>query len=86
MRYRVLIRGQKGDFEREVQCDGVDFENSWWAKFYRLDAAPLGLGFSKITLLAIPSEHLNLIELLEAQGLDAGGLRQRASRTYPLPR
>lgn len=33
MRYRVTIRGSKGDFERVVECHSVDFPGAWWVAF-----------------------------------------------------
>ena len=35
MKYRVTIRGQKGDYKVEIECDAIEFKNSWWAVFYR---------------------------------------------------
>lgn len=64
MKYRVIIRGQKADFERTIECDGIEFRNSWWAVFYRdgwiqrLDGrrvAPGELLMSSETTIAVPS-------------------------------
>ena len=36
MKYRVHLRMANGHEKKiEVDCDGVDFANSWWARFYR---------------------------------------------------
>lgn len=53
-RYRIIVRGQKGDFERVIRCEELQFKGSWWAVFVTAGEV----------IVAVPSEHLNLIELL----------------------
>lgn len=75
-KYRVAIRGQKGDYERIVECNKIIFKNSWWAVFVvEYNHRPLATGYPNYgestiicdekVVAAVPSEHLNLIELLE---------------------
>ena len=61
MKYRVTIRGQKGDYQREIECDEIVFKNSWWAVFVRRETAQGYEGQAGI-VAAVPSENVNLIE------------------------
>lgn len=66
MRYRLHIRTATGhDKKVEVECDEVEFENAWWARFY---AAPFTDGRKRTLLFAVPSEHLTMMELVESAG------------------
>ena len=64
MKYRVTVVGRQNDFVRTLECDSIDFENSWWAKFYRRNRAH-GYQEELVLVAAAPAEHLRLIELLE---------------------
>ena len=72
-KYRLTIRGQKGDYKVELECDEIEFKNSWWAVFKRY-AEPVGTiemaaalqgQHRSYVVAAVPSEHLNLIEKVE---------------------
>ena len=73
MKYLVKVRGQKGDFDRTIECDEIDFSHGWWAVFKRRKAAYVideneGTHYAGAlydVVAAVSSENLNLIELIE---------------------
>jgi hypothetical protein len=65
-RYRVTIRGQKGDYTREYEADTIEFRASWWAVLVRYSYPGGSFGLRRFTndIAAFPAENVNLIEVL----------------------
>ena len=54
-------------FEAKVECDELDFDNSWWCRAYRYrQLTPTeGEEHRRQLIYAVPSEHLLWLEIVE---------------------
>lgn len=75
VKYSVKLRGSKGDFEVTVECDRVEFVNSWWCNFTRyerseavawdLDGEAKEWALQRVVVAAAPAEAVVLIVRLD---------------------
>jgi len=71
LKYRVHLRLPNGKTHvHTIECDGVDFANAWWARFWRHGGPPTSfeegtiVEVPRVIVAAVPGEHLTLIELV----------------------